>query len=59
VKQFLKDNPDVFAKLDKQLRDHLGLNRIAAMAEAVDMEKPERIPEKAPEKALAAAGRRG
>ena len=58
VKQFLRDNPDIFAKLDKQVRDHLGLNRIAVAADEMDVEKPEKI-EKAPEKAMATAGRRG
>src|ERR1700759_3361375 len=58
VKKFLKDNPDIMAKLDRQVRDQLGLNKLAI----VESPDADNIPEKAekPEKAMAAAGgRRG
>ena len=56
VKNFLRENPDVFAKLDKQVRDHLGLNKVVMPTDVEEMEAIT-APPKA-EKA-AAAGKRG
>jgi recombination protein RecA len=53
VRQFLKDNPDMRAKLDTELRKVLGLNKVAE----ADLSAPPPTPIDAPKQA-AASGRR-